>query len=108
MAQIWKYHGYEIDEGLKPHDGNYKHGWYQYFFLVKQDGRRLMKLCVWGPEPYVDRISGAQDSVEYLRQIGLPEVAKRVDENDFDNLLIELDETGQRLIRLDELDEKKT
>lgn len=108
MANLWKHNGYEIDEGAKPHDGNFKPDHYQYFFLVKKDGRRLMKFCVWAAKPYIDNLAEAgDDPVEYLREQGLGAVKAQIDSGNFTNKLLEMTESGHRLIALDEISGKK-
>jgi len=109
MTNIWEHAGYEIDEGLKPHDGNFKVGHYQFFFLVKKDGRRMMKFCIWAPRPYIDGLTGAGSdaAADYLREQGLGAVKAQIDSGVFENKLLELDDSGHRLIPLDKMPEKK-
>ncbi len=107
MAQVWEHNGYQIDEGLKPHDGNFKSGYYQYFFLVKKDGKRVMKFCVWSPREFVDGvIDDSQNPADFLRSSALQKIKDRIDEGVFENTLLELSDSGHSMIPLDRMGKK--
>ncbi len=115
MSEISNYEGYLIDEGAKPHDGNFKPDDFQYFFLVKKDDERVMKLCVWAPREQLAELEEVKMFVEaggaagdYVRAVGIAEVKKRIDEGNFENILIQIDEKGIRVLPLDKLREKLT
>ncbi len=108
MTQVWEHNGYQIDEGFKPRDGNFKSDYYQYFFLVKKDGERVMKFCIWSPREFIDgAIEGTQKPVDYLRSRALPKIKTRIDEGVFENTLLELTAAGHRLVPLDRIGKKK-
>ena len=113
MAEVWDYQGYQIDEGLKPRNGNYKADFYQYFFIVKKDGERVMKFCVWAPRDDVPEIEGASafldagnSAADFVRNEGLKEVKERIDTGMFENTLLEMTRGGRKLVPLDEADDK--
>ncbi len=107
MAQVWEHNGYQIDEGLKPHDGNFKSGYYQYFFLVKKDGERIMKFCIWSPREFVDgAIEGSEDPAGYLRSRALQKIKDRIDQGIFENTLLELTASGHKMLPLDRIGKK--
>ncbi len=113
MSDISDYKGYVIDEGPKPNDGNFKLDDFQYFFLVKKDDERVMKLCVWAPREQLVEIDDVKEfiatgsnAVDYVRAIGIAEVKKRIDDGNFENILIQIDQKGKRVLPLDKLREK--
>ncbi|HEB13074.1 hypothetical protein LCGC14_3155900 [marine sediment metagenome] len=115
MSEISDYKGYVIDEGQKPHDGNFRPDDYQHFFLVKKGDERVMKLCVWAPKDQLAEIDEVKkfvetgsDAAEYVRAVGIAEVKKRIDDSNFDNILIQIDQKGLRVLPLDKLREKLT
>ena len=107
MAQVWEHNGYQIDEGLKPRDGNFKSDHYQYFFLVKKDGERVMKFCIWSPRKFVDgEIESSQSPADFLRLRALQKIKDRIDEGVFENTLLELSDSGHRMVPLDRIGKK--
>lgn len=116
MPKIWEYNGYAIDEGIKPHDENYKPDFYQYFFIVKQGGQRKFKYCIWTskselerhPELVAEAKSAGHKIPERIYQKALSRVKEKIDRREFDNRLLEFDAEGEREIALDELDKKLT
>ncbi len=112
---IWDYLGYQIDEGMKPHDEAFKDDYYQYFFIVKEDGERRFKFCIWANK---DALQNDLVMVKETSETGhkIPEsiyktahsrVMEKIEKKDFENCLIEFDEKGLRELPLDEMSEKK-
>ncbi len=107
VAKLWQHNGYEIDEGFKPRDGNFKPDYYQYFFLIKKKGVRVMKFCVWGAKEFVDGVpEAADDPVGYLRSRAIETIKSRIDDGSFEDTLLELSALGERLIPLEQVDKK--
>lgn len=113
MAKVWDYKGYTIDEGLKPRDENFKPDYYQYFFIVKKAGERVMKVCVWAPRADAETMASAREYVEkggrvdeFIREIGLSRVKELIDSSVFENILIEMTAAGVRELPLDKQDGK--
>src|SRR3990172_6126363 len=113
MGKVWDYNGYTIDEGLKPRDENYKADYYQYFFIVKKDDRRLMKFCVWAPRADLAGLDQAKAYAagggrldEWLRDQGVARVKQLIDAGAFKNTLLEITAAGTRELPLDELPDK--
>ena len=64
---IWDYLGYEIDEGIKPHDENFNDNYYQYFFIVKRDDEKKFKFCIWAK---IDALESDPGMVEEAGKTG--------------------------------------
>ncbi len=112
---VWDYLGYQIEEGLKPHDENFKDDYYQYFFMVKRDDETKFKFCIWAK---IDTLQSDQSLAEEARETGhkIPEsiyrraharVMEKIEGEDFENCLLEFDENGLNELLLDEISEKK-
>lgn len=116
MPKIWEYKDYTVDEGMKPHDENYKPDFYQYFFIVKKGDERIFKYCIWTskeavekhPELTAEASSTGHKIPESVYQRALSRVKEKIDTGDFDNRLLEFSEAGEREVPLDELDKKLT
>lgn len=114
MPKIWEYNGYTIDEGMKPHDENYKPDFYQYFFIVKVNDQRKFKYCIWAdkailekhPEMTAEAVSTGHKIPESVYQHALSRIKEKIDGGQFDNRLLEFDEASVSEVALDEMDRK--
>lgn len=112
---LWEYRGYEIDEGMKPHDANFKDDHYQYFFIVKKGGERKFKFCIWAnkealqkdPEIAEETRLTGHKIPEFIYRMAQARVKEKIDREDFENCLLEHSEKGLNELPLDELNEKK-
>jgi chemotaxis regulatin CheY-phosphate phosphatase CheZ len=103
-GRMWSYKDFKINEGLKPGS---KH--FQYFFTVSEKGKKKCNYCVWIDDKNLSRLN---DSNEFEEIISLKRdewtrwVQRKIDEQDFRNLVLKLEKTGQREIDLAEMEKK--
>lgn len=113
MSKVWEYNGFTIDEGMKSRDENFKDNYYRYFFLVKKDGERKFKYCIWAdkltlnanPVWLAESQASGHKIPESIYQQALDRVKEKIDGGDYDNRLLEFnDEVNE--VALDDLDRK--
>ncbi|HEX21160.1 MAG TPA: hypothetical protein ENH19_00725 [Actinobacteria bacterium] len=115
MSKIWNFKGYVIDEGLKPHDANYKSDYYQYFFIVKRDSKHIFKYCIWLKKSIIEADEGMKQEMrttghkinQRLYELATARVKEKIVNREFTNkLLIVDDEDGETEVNLDEMKKK--
>ena len=106
----WNYEGYTVDEGLKPEPGDR----FQYFFRVLKDDERVFRYCIWTskraistrwPDLDVDSQAGLAGLEERLRAEGRVRVRAKIDEESFENWLLDLRGDGEEEVILEERDD---
>jgi uncharacterized protein YyaL (SSP411 family) len=106
----WDYEGYRVDEGLKPEPGDR----FQYFFRVLKDDERVFRYCIWTskraistrwPDLDIDSQAGLTGLEERLRAEGRVRVRAKIDEEAFENWLLDLRGDGEEEVILEERDD---
>jgi hypothetical protein len=103
-GKTWHHKNVEIEEGLKPGS---KH--FQYFFLVKEGGKKKCNFCVWIDDENLSYFTATKDfeAIAYsLREEWEKWVQEKIDQGDFRNLVLKLEKKGSRVINLSEMEEK--
>ena len=103
MENTWVYKNYEVKEGLKP---GAKH--FQYFFLVTEGGEKKCNYCVWIEDDALSRFDPSKKFdtvVSSQREDWNKWVKEKIDAEDFRNVVLKVEEEGQREIDLAEMDE---
>jgi hypothetical protein len=102
--KTWHHGNVEIEEGLKPGS---KH--FQYFFLVKEGGKKRCNFCVWIDDEHLPHFAATNDfeAIVYSRREEWKKwVKEKIDQGDFRNLVLKLEKKGSRVINLSEMEEK--
>jgi len=100
----WSYKNLDIDEGLKPGS---KH--FQYFFVVSEKGKKKCNYCVWIDDENLTHFTQSSEFEEIAslkRELWKKWVQGKIDKQDFRNLVLKLEKTGQREIDLAEMEEE--
>jgi hypothetical protein len=101
---IWKYKNFQVKEGLKPKS---KH--FQYFFVVSEGNKKKCNYCVWIDDDHLTSLSASKTFDEIVssgREEWSQWVRKKIDQEDFRNLVWKVEKTGQKEMDLSQLDEK--
>ncbi len=101
---IWHHKNHEIEEGLKP---GRRH--LQYFFLVKEEGKKKCNFCVWIDDESLSHFAPTKDFevIAYSRREEWRRwVQDKIDQGDFRNLVLKLEKKGSRVIDLSEMEMK--
>ena len=103
MENKWSYKNYDVKEGLKPGAAHF-----QYFYLVSEGDEKKCNYCVWIEDDALARFDSSKnfDAVVSLRREDWNTWVKgKIDAEDFRNIVLKVDEEGQREIDLAEMDE---
>ena len=103
MQKKWTYKNYEIQEGLKP--GSSK---FQYFFAVSENDLKKCNYCVWIPDDILTRFDQSKDFdtiVSSQRDSWESWVKGKIDAEDFQNLALKFERTGETEINLSKMKE---
>ena len=106
MEKEWSYKAFKVKEGLKPGS---KH--FQYFFVVTEKGQKKCNYCVWIEDEALSHLDPSKDfdSVVSARREGWSGwVKEKIDQGDFRNLVLKVEEGGRSEIDLDKTPEKVT
>jgi hypothetical protein len=101
MENKWVYKNYEIKEGLKP---GAKH--FQYFYLVTEGGEKKCNYCVWIEDDALSRFDPSKNFdtvVASQREDWNKWVKEKIDADDFRNVVLKVEEEGQREVDLAEM-----
>lgn len=106
MAQekSWVYKNLLVKEGLKP---NNKH--LQYFFVISEGGEKKCNYCVWIDDEAFSRFAPSENFEEIIssqREEWSKWVQGKIDQGDFNNVILKIEKTGQKEISLNEMEEK--
>jgi len=105
MAEkTWSYKSYQIKEGLKPGS---KH--FQYFFVVSEKDKKKCNYCVWIDDTTLPQFSPSKDFEKIAsgqREAWSQWVQGKIDQGDFRNLVLKLEKSGQREIKLSEMEDR--
>jgi hypothetical protein len=102
----WRYKDLQITEGLKPGS---KH--LQYFFVVSEGAEKKCNYCVWMDDEALSSYAPSKNFEEIVslkREEWSTWVKEKIDEEDYRNLALKMEKTGQKEINLSELKEKIT
>jgi len=97
-GRTWSYKKLQIVEGLKPGS---KH--FQYFFMVSEKGEKKCNYCVWIDEENLNRFGrseGFEEIASSRREEWSKWVQEKIDQGDFRNLALKIEEGGQKEIDL--------
>jgi hypothetical protein len=109
LGEGWQYKGYTVDEGFKPEPRQR----FQYFFRVLKDDDRVFRYCVWTsedaiasrwPELDLETDTGRAGLEERLRSEGRSRVRAKIDEEAFENWLLDLRGEDEEEVILEERD----
>jgi len=104
--RTWSYKNFRIVEGLKPESGHV-----QYFFVVSEKGEKKCNYCVWIDDDRLNRFGRSEDFGEIAssqREKWIKWVQEKIDQGDFRNLALKLEEGDQKEIDLGAAAEKLT
>ncbi len=109
LGEGWQYKGYTVDEGFKPEPRQR----FQYFFRVLKGDSRVFRYCVWTSEEAIasrwpdldlETDTGRAGLEERLRNEGRSRVRAKIDEEAFENWLLDLRGEGEEEVILEERD----
>jgi hypothetical protein len=109
LGEGWQYKGYTVDEGFKPEPRQR----FQYFFRVLRDDDRVFRYCVWTSEDAIasrwpdldlETDTGRAGLEERLRTEGRSRVRAKIDEEAFENWLLDLRGEDEEEVILEERD----
>jgi hypothetical protein len=109
LGEGWQYKGYTVDEGFKPEPRQR----FQYFFRVLKDDDRIFRYCVWTSEEAIasrwpdldlETDKGRAGLEERLRSEGRSRVRAKIDEEAFENWLLDLRGEDEEEVILEERD----
>ena len=103
-GKMWSYKDFQINEGFKPGS---KH--FQYFFVVSEKGKKRCNYCVWIDDENLTQLTNSNEIeriISHKREEWIKWVQTKIDKGDFRNLVLKLEEHGQKEIDLDKLDKK--
>ncbi|MFQ5574280.1 MAG: hypothetical protein ACE5E0_01470 [Terriglobia bacterium] len=103
----WEHNGIVVQEGLRP--GEPAKDKIQYFFLALKDDDKLFKYCVW-----LDRNSQVrkehpgtdEELATFLRGKAKDKVVAKIDESDYRDICLIVNDKGDEEVLLEDLDEK--
>jgi chemotaxis regulatin CheY-phosphate phosphatase CheZ len=102
--RVWSYRNFRIVEGLKPESEHF-----QYFYIVTEKGEKKCTYCVWIDDVTLSRF-GRSDEFEEIASSRREQwgqwVREKIDQGDFRNLVLSMEEGGKKEIDLGELEEK--
>ena len=104
--RTWTYHDLQVEEGLKPTGEHF-----QYFFLVSEGGEKKCNYCVWIDDDALSRFAPSRAFEEIAssqREDWSQWVQGKIDQGDFRDLVLKLEKTGQKEVKLGEMEEKLT
>ncbi len=106
MQKEWTYKNFEIKEGLKPGSSTFR-----YFFVVSEKGVKKSNYCVWIKDEALSSFepSGNFDAIiSSQRENWGKWIKAKIDTQDFQNLALKFDKTGETEINLSEMNEHVT
>ena len=95
QGKVWEYKGYSVDEGFKPEPGER----FQYFFRVLKGEERAFRYCIWTskeavaarwPDLDLDTDAGRAELGLRLREEGHSRIQAKIDDETFENWLLDL------------------
>jgi hypothetical protein len=102
--RTWSYKNFRIVEGLKPESSHF-----QYFFVISEKGEKKCNYCVWIDDDHLNRFGRSEGFAEIAssqREKWSKWVQEKIDQRDFRNLALKLEEGGQKEIDLGAAAEK--
>ncbi len=103
-GKTWSYQGFRIVEGLKPESEHF-----QYFFVVSEKGKKKCNCCVWIDDDNLERFGrseGFEEIASSRREEWVQWIKKKIDQGDFRNRVLKLEEGGPKEIDLSEMEKK--
>ncbi len=105
-GKAWSYKGFQIVEGLKPESEHF-----QYFFAVSEKGEKKCNYCVWIDQGNLERFGrseGFEEIASSRREEWSQWIKEKIDQGDFRNRVLKLEEEGPNEIDLSEMETKLT
>ncbi|WP_372678963.1 hypothetical protein [Desulfosarcina sp.] len=106
MQNAWNYKKFEIQEGLKPGSKTFR-----YFFKVLDSGQKKCNYCVWILDDALTRFDASKDFnaiVASRRDAWHEWVKAKIDDGDFRNRALKIEQSGEQEINLSDLSDHVT
>lgn len=105
----WELEGFTIDEGPRP--GRTGEDRYEYYYLILKEDRKVFHYCLWAVSATVSKLASAQRTtenviIESLKRKAHQQVEHKIKTKDFTNVVLMINDQGEKEVPLDELDVK--
>ena len=103
----WEHKGVVVQEGLRP--GQPAKDKVQYFFLALKDDKKVFKYCVWldrDSDIRRERPGADEELAGFLSGKAKDKVVKKIDEADFRDICLVVNDQGEEEVALADLEDK--